>query len=449
MTVAAELADYLTSTHFDDLPPLAVERAQMIIASTLASAAAGSEISSTNMIRDLEKERGGAPEASIWFDAGPKLPIADVARVNAVMSDSAASDDSDLRNIAHIGTIVTATSLAMAERTGASGRDVLAAMVLGYEIAGRIGEAATPGYGERGFHGCVVTIFGGTVATGTLLHLSRPQMAQAIAIAATSIGGLGMAANTSLAREYHAGLSAMLGVNAAMAAQKGYIAEESVLEGSHGYFETFGGHEVESVTRDLGKTWDITTHMGIKLVPGAHSYHAAAEAATSAAITGVVDPDAVEAITVSGPQFSALRGPVHPDDLIGAAHSLPHFLASAVADRDFSWVHAGSEKLSDPRIARLREKVRVDGPYEGNLKGVESRYGATVTIKTRDGASFSSTVGAPRGSGARGIEWADVDAKFRTLTAATLPLQRIDGCLNVIHRLDRLTAISELAAMLH
>src|SRR5262249_57597093 len=88
----------------------------------------------------------------VWFAGGRRLPVADAARVNAVMSDAAASDDSDLRSIAHIGTIVSTTAIAMAERTGAGGRDVLAAMVLGYEIAGRIDQALTPGRGAPRFH---------------------------------------------------------------------------------------------------------------------------------------------------------------------------------------------------------------------------------------------------------------------------------------------------------
>ena len=107
----------------------------MVIASTIASAAMGVDIVSSRIIRELARERGGAPEATVWF-GGDALPVADAARVNAVMSDAAASDDSDLRSIAHIGTIVSTTAIAMAERTGAGGRDVLAAMVLGYEIAG-------------------------------------------------------------------------------------------------------------------------------------------------------------------------------------------------------------------------------------------------------------------------------------------------------------------------
>ena len=92
MSIAGELARFLTSTNVDDLPPLALERARMVIASTIASTAMGADIVSAQIIRELAKERGGTAQASIWFDGGRKLPVADVARVNAVMSDAAASD---------------------------------------------------------------------------------------------------------------------------------------------------------------------------------------------------------------------------------------------------------------------------------------------------------------------------------------------------------------------
>src|SRR6202012_831899 len=98
------------------------------------------------------------------------------------------------------------------------------------------------------------------------------QTAQSIAISATSIGGLATAADTSLAREYHAGLAAMLGVNAALAAQRGYRCEERVLEAPLGFFEAVGGVDgatgAASATQGLGESWDICTDMAIKLVPG-------------------------------------------------------------------------------------------------------------------------------------------------------------------------------------
>ncbi len=124
MTVAHDLAEFLTRTTAQDLPPRALDHAAMLIASTIASAAFGSGLESAAIIRELARERGGRPDATRWFDAGPKLPLADAAQVNAVMSDAAAYDDCDLRNIVHAGTPLTATTLAVAERTGASGEDV-------------------------------------------------------------------------------------------------------------------------------------------------------------------------------------------------------------------------------------------------------------------------------------------------------------------------------------
>jgi len=447
MTVARSLAEFLTQVSYVDLPPQTVEHAAMLVASTIASAALGSEIASSTIIRALARERGGTPEASIWFDPGPKLPVADAAQVNAVMSDAAASDDSDLRNIVHAGTTLVSTSLAMAERTGASGQEVLAAIVLGYEASGRIGEAMTPGFRNQGFHGCIVAIFGGAVATGRLLGLDAAHLAQAIALSATSMGGLMAAANTSVAREYHAGLAALLGMHAALAAQKGYVAEESILETRQGFFAVYGGTDGASVTRHLGQEWDIITDMAIKLVPGGHPSHALAEAAANAARAGNISPDDVETITLSRPGVTALTGPVHPTDLIGMAHSPAYFLAAGVADKDFSWMHATEAKIKDPVIQQLLDKVRVGAPPTDNVE--RYKQGATVTIRTKDGRTFSNTVYAPKGSGVRGIDWADVDAKYRTLVPqAQWRDRQVEASLQVIHDFRHVKHVSALIDLL-
>ena len=451
MTVARELAEFLARTSPSELPPQAVEHAAMLIASTLASAALGAGLESAKIIRDLARERGGRPEASLWFDAGPKLALADAAQVNAVASDAAASDDSDLRNIVHAGTTLVATALAAAERTGARGEDVLAAIVLGYEAAGRIGEAITPGFRSRGFHGCLVAIFAGAVAAGRLLRLEAAPMAQAIALSATSIGGLAAAANTSVAREYHAGLAAMLGVRAALAAQRGYLAEESILEVHRGFFEVYGGVEGASagasVTRDFGESWDIVTDMAIKLVPGGHPHHALGEAAGNAAQGGRIAPDEVESITLSRPGVTSLAGPLHPTDLIGMAHSPAFFLAAGTADQGFSWVHATEAKIADPVIHRLIEKVRVGPPPTDNVE--RYRQGATVTIRTTDGRASTSTVYVPKGTGMLGIAWADIDAKYRALMPHSgLPDREVEASLAVIHDFRQAENVSALTNLL-
>ncbi len=446
MTVAGDLAEFLARTEYRDLPPRTTELAAMLIASTLASAACGKELSSSVILRDLARERGGAPQASLWFDGGPKLPVAEAAQVNAVMSDAAASDDSDLRAIVHCGTPLTATGLAVAERTGAGGRDVLAAIVLGYEAAGRIGDPISPQFRERGFHGCVIAIFAATVAAGRLLRLDPPRLAQAIALAATSIGGLAAAANTSLAREYHAGLAVRSGIDAALAAARGFIAEERILEAGNGFFRVFGGVEGARVTAAPGADWDIVTDMAVKLVPGGHPYHAFAEAAANAARALNVTPEEVEGIVLSRPGLTGLSGPLHPRNLIDMAHSPAYFAAAGAADQQFGWAHASAAKIADPVIHRLIDKVSVGPPPADDAS--RYRQGAAVTIRARDGRVFTSTVHAPKGAAAQGVGWADIEAKYRALMPNSgLDAARIEASLAMIRNFPEAPSVAPLVEM--
>lgn len=446
--LALSLAQFLNRTRYADLPPNAIEHAKMIIASTLASAAPGSRIDSARIVRELAKERGGKPEATVWFD-GARLPADEVARVNAMLSDAAASDDSDLRNVAHTGTTLTSVALAIGERAGAAGptgEDLLCAIVAGYEAAGRIGEAL--GDDRQGFHASVIVAFGGAVAAAKLLRLTDEQMAHAIGMTATTMGGLAIGTN-SLAREYQAGNAALCAMNAALAAGRGYTVNDDMLEAPRGFLSVFGGGKADTakVTRDLGKEWDIVTHMAIKLVPGAHAFHSAVEAAVNAARQSGVAPSEVTKILVTGPQIRTLARGRPPKDLIEAIHSLHYFIASAVADKDFSWIHATPEKIHNPEVARLIGLVEAD-PAPPAVH-YDWGWGGTVTIVTKSGARYTSTVDAPRGSGPRGIEWKDVDAKYRALMPDSgLPAKRIEEILGMIHRFDRMRRVSELTRLL-
>lgn len=432
MTTAETLAEFLVATRTEDLPPQTTELAAMIIASTLASAACGRHIGSAKVIRDVEAERGGRADATLWFEPSVKLPVVGAARANALMSDAAASDDSDLRNIVHAGTPLTATSLAIAERTGAAGKDVLAAIVLGYEAAGRIGETIIPRFDYRGHHGCMGAAFAATGAAVRLLGLDARQAAHAIVLTATSIGGVTKAADTSVSREYHAGAVTVAGIEAALAAKRGYTGELALLEMERGFCQVFGGPEADAagITRDLGKSWDIVTDMAFKLMPGAHPYHTLAEAAANAAREGNIGPNDIAAIVVSRPGWTKLPGPKHPDDLISMAHSPAFFVAAGAHDKRFGWEHAGPEKIAERSIHTLIGKVRV-GPEPADATGY--RQGATVTIESTDGRAVTSTVKIPRGAASLGVEWADIEAKYRALVPnAPLSKDKIETSLKAI-----------------
>ncbi|HEY6340359.1 MAG TPA: MmgE/PrpD family protein [Bryobacteraceae bacterium] len=325
---------------------------------------------------------------------------------------------------------------------------MLSAIVAGYEAAGRIGE----GLGGRrgGFHASVIVAFGGVVAAAKLLGLTEEQMAHAISITATTMGGLGIGTN-SWAREYHAGNAALCAVNAAQAAGRGYTVNPDMLEARGGFFAVFGDGKIDAarLTREAGKDWDIARYLAIKLVPGAHAYQSSAEAAVNAARQAGVPPEQVAKILISGPQSRSVTGNRRPPkDMVEAIHSLPYFLASAVADKDFSWVHATPEKIHRPVIARLMSLVELD-PMPPPVH-YDWSWGGTVTVVANSGARATSTVDAPRGSGPRGIEWTDVDAKYRALISDSgLPARRAEEILKQIHDFDQVKHVAEFARLLH
>src|SRR5258708_8001713 len=162
------------------------------------------------------------------------------------------------------------------------------------------------------------------------------------------------AADASTARECHAGLGVWLGIQAALAAERGYQAEERILETRLAFIEGYGGSTdaAAAVTRDLGQSWDIVTDMAVKLVPGGHPYHALAEAAANAARDGNIDPATVESITVSRPAITALSGPLHSPDLIHIAHTPAYFLPPRAAARAFTPAPAPPPQIAPPLTHR-------------------------------------------------------------------------------------------------
>ncbi|MFM2124619.1 MAG: hypothetical protein RL328_1070, partial [Acidobacteriota bacterium] len=351
-----KLARILNGIAYGSLTPAAIKNAKVILASTLASAAAGFQMDSARIIRELAKDKAGKRSSTLWFDAA-RLPIADAARANAMASDVAASDDSDLRNVAHIGTCATAVGLALAESTQASGQDLLTAIVAGYEAAGRIGEAIAASTGNvsnggaitgsigRGFHASAIVAFGGTATAAKLLRLTPEQLANALAITATTVGGLSISSNTA-AREYHAGNAALTALNAALAASRGYVVNPDMLESSGGFLSVFAGGPVNTqpLERDLTDP-QITRYLAVKLVPGAHALHCAVEAAVEAAKSMPGSSEDVTRILVAGPQSALAASSRAPKDVNEAIHSLPYYLASAVADRGFTWDHANPKLI--------------------------------------------------------------------------------------------------------
>ncbi len=270
-------------------------------------------------------------------------------------------------------------------------------------------------------------------------------MAHALGITAVTQGGLSIGTN-SWAREYMAANAALCAVNAALAAERGFAVNEDLLDPPRGFAGVYGGGDIDSLTRGLGE-WDVLRYLAVKLWPGAHPFSGTVEAAVQAARQANVPPEEVRRILVSGRNRTSVGGSRRPRDLIEAIHSLPYFVASAVADRDFSWVHSTPEKIFSPVTERLMSVVELD-PSPPPVR-YEWNWGGTVTIVTDSGDRFTSTVDAPRGSAPRGIDWLDVEAKYRALMPDSgLPPDRIAQIWSTIQAFDGADSVSELTDLL-
>jgi len=441
------LASFLAETDLGELPATAIDHAKMALASTLGSAAAGVEQRSTRIARDLAAQRGGVPEATVWFDGGTRLPVTEAARINAMRSDAAACDDADFRTMAHIGTTVASVALAVGERAGCSGREVLGAMVCGYEACGRFGEATAPQLGERGFHPALLGGFGAAACAAKLLQLPARQWLDAFSLAAASAAGL-LVGSDGWTREYQAGAAVATGLSAALAAAYGYQAPEHLIDGPRGFLATFAGEaDTDALTGGLGLEWDIASELGIKMRPGGYPFAAAVEAAIEAARNGGIEPEDVARVTVSGPSLRAMVGPRHPRDFVEAIHSLAYYVAAGIADQEFSWRHASAARLDEPRTVGLLDLIEVvPNPADARF---EFRWGATVTITTHGGAVSASTVDVPWGAARRGIKWQDVETKVRVLMGdAGHEEAAVAALLRDVRNLDGAEGVADLATRL-
>jgi 2-methylcitrate dehydratase PrpD len=270
----------------------------------------------------------------------------------------------------------------------------------------------------------------------------------ALGIIATTVGGLFVGTN-SWARDYMHANAAFTGVQSALAAGRGFTVNEDMIDGPAGFIDVFGGRQegVGKLTADLGASWDLNEYFAIKLWPGAHPHSGMVEAAMIAAREGNVAADDVAQILVEAPSVRYMFGSRRPKDHVEAIHSVPYFVASAIADKTFTWVHATPEKIFDPVVQKLMILVDPDpSPPPVNTRW---EWRGTVTIVTKSGARITRTVDAPRGSAPRGIAWSDVEEKYHALMPQSkLPAHRIDEILAMIRGCEDVSDVSRLTRLL-
>ncbi|MGH7405987.1 MAG: MmgE/PrpD family protein, partial [Candidatus Methylomirabilales bacterium] len=252
-TISEKLASFITDLGSDGLPADVIEMAKLCVLDWLGSAIAGSKTRPIQMFVRVARGLGGTPQATVIPD-GSKTSSHFAALVNAASSHVVEMDDLHKPSVLHPAAPVIPAALAVAERDGIAGREFLTAIVAGYEVAIRAGEALGPSHYHFWHTTATCGVFGAATAVGKLLHLTPEQIVWALGSAGTQSAGLWeFLVEGAMSKQLHLGKAAADGLLAALLAEQGLTAASQIFEGEKGLAQaTSTAPELGRLTEGLG-----------------------------------------------------------------------------------------------------------------------------------------------------------------------------------------------------
>jgi 2-methylcitrate dehydratase PrpD len=363
----AALADFLHATEFADIPAEVIRRAKACLLDWVGSAFAGIGCPSALIVSDLVGDMGGRPTATLIGSRQAAPPLA-AALYNGTVSAAMEIDDVHEDASLHPGIGVIPAALAVAEYAGSSGRDLLTAIILGYDISVRVARAAGPTHYHFWHTSGTCNTFGAAAAAAKLLRLDPRGVRMALGLAGTQAAGLWESLNdtATMAKHLHSGKAASNGVLAALLARAGYEGSETILEGEKGFLVSAS----KATEEDLGR---LTGRLGEPFLITRNFFkrHACCRAAFEG-IEGVgqvlaaqgLRPEEVAKITVTmKPSRNWLVAKTDPADIYQAKFSLAFCIAVRALQGDSGLFQFTQENLRDAAIRGFMQKVGlVDDP---------------------------------------------------------------------------------------
>lgn len=446
-----DLARFAAQLRYEDIPADVVARMKTSLLDSLGCCLYGVTLPWTQAVQAMVEGEQAAPVASL-FGSGRKTSVAGAVLANGTAGHAFELDDIHKESIVHPGSIAVPVALAYAERDGNwSGRDLITAMVAGYEIGTRVGNAATMNLFYRGFHPQGTSgAFVAAASAGRSLSLDGARMQHALGIAGSQAGGLMAAQEGAMVKRLHCGRAAQSGVYAAELARRDFTGITDVLEASYGgYLSAYSdAPNPARLTDGLGTVWE-TGKVGYKPHASVTSIHAALDALAHLMREHELRPADVAALQVGVSQMTYVHcaWDYKAQGVTAAQMNLYYGLAVTAHDGMAFVEQYRQDRLADPALLDFigRIEARVDPEIEG--MGPAFRHAAVVTVRTRDGRELTHRILNRRGSPENPISAQDVEYKFRNVVKACLPAADIDRLVRLSDQVDRLDQLDELIAI--
>lgn len=434
----AELIHFAAVTRFDELPAEVVGESKRCILDFLGVSIGAAGSKAGRIARDTVLELGGAPQAAI-LAFGDRTSVANAALVNGILSHVLDFDDTHFPTILHPSGVVMAAGLAVGEWKRVSGRDLIAAHAVAFEVEARISLALHPHHYESGWHvtGTAGTL-GAAVCAGRLLGLDGAQMSHALGMAATQAGGQREQFG-SMAKALHVGRAAANGVLSALLASRGYTAAADSLEGRRGMFRVMSFRaESGELSRSLGERWEIFRN-GFKPYSCGVVTHAAIDAVRRLRDRHQVGARDVDRIHLRvHPLVLELTGKTDLQTGLEGKFSIYFVCAVALLEGAVRPRHFQDEMVRRPDVIGLMERI-VPEPDEG-LKETE----AVLSAHLRDGRTLTEHVTAAAGTPENPLSQEELSEKFLDLVEPVIGRSGAVALATLVEDLEERADVSEL-----
>ncbi|MBX3007886.1 MAG: MmgE/PrpD family protein [Melioribacteraceae bacterium] len=445
-SISRIISEFAINLKYEDLPENVINAAKRFLYDSIGCAFGAYKTKDVNIIRDIYNDLGGKEEATV-IAFGDRIPAVNAAFVNSQMIRSLDFNDIYWKDDPSHPSDIIPAPLAIGELKNLSMKEVITSIVLAYEFEQRLCEFAKPGIRERKWHHATLTQFVSPIVAGKLLGLNVDQMVNAIGISGSHNHTIGCptAGKLTMMKNTVDPMAVQSGVMAALMALKGFTGTEKVFEGKEGFMDCFGGWDskkeeispivfkgresetewswdLEALIGNLGKDWKILD-CSMKAFPTEALTHTHISATLKTIINNDIKYDQIDSVTVTTIAracdilFDSQK--YKPESRETADHSLPYCIAAAIVDRKVTTNSFDQEKINDPKIREVIQKIKGEASIEFE-KMFPQKQPSKVVIKTVDGKEFTEYLEYPKGNPREPMSMIDLEDKFNSLSGDLL-----------------------------
>ncbi len=458
MSISRQLAEYCIDFKFNDLPEDVIHQAKRVLLDTIGCAIGGYTSEASRIVLETIKELTGPREATV-IGSGLVTSCLNAALVNGTMvrfldyNDTAFIIQEETYRTGYHPSEIIPSILALCEREHISGKDVIASIVLGYDLSLAFLEGVVgSGIEKRGWNGDTRGIYIVPLVAGKILGLSIDQIENAVGIAGSCHAVLGILDNPSeeytMTKNIRFPMMAYNGLLAVALAQKGFTGPKAVIEGHGGFIEAITDNQY-----DIAKLQHLEGKFAIrdiclKSIIADYSSHGHLTATLNLVKQYDIRPEDIAEVIITTSQRCAEHtgDPIkkHPHNKETADHSSYYLTAIAILDRQIGPDQFQPQKYEDPLVRELIGKVVIQG--EPSLD--TARPAGISQIKTKQGNTYTLRVDNPRGHARNPMTDDEVISKFGSMASKHMSNQQINEIISTVFNVQELDDIGKLCKLL-